>query len=230
MKRKAQNCTPTTRIVAFGDIHGCVGAANAAIGIAEEGNYRAVFLGDYVDKGESSMGVLNKISEAQSRHPEWVFLLGNHDKMLMDVIAGKRHPKGFDERTLNESFPMYQSAKSADQNRYMKALQRLTAFHESQSFIFLHGGFTQQHPDLSCIPTEELVWTYDIPEEYQGKMVVRGHNPVERPVFAFNNININTGCGYGGFLTALILDDNAGRALECFSISEDGSQIKPLAI
>ena len=75
------------------------------------------------------------------------------------------------------------------------------------------------------ISRDEIVWTYDIPLKYAGKKIVRGHNPVDTLVLETNNININTKCGYGGFLTGIILDDVAGRIIDCVSISEEGTKV-----
>ena len=217
-----QNTLP---IVAFGDIHGCPLAAEMAIRLAEENKWRAVFLGDYVDKGERSVNVLELMMTAKFEHTDWLFLLGNHDQMLLDLIHGKRHPKGYDERTLVESFREYGILSKALQSDIQQFLLNLKLFHESNAFLFLHGGFkdpTSYPPQLS---KDEIIWTYGIPANYTGKKVIRGHYPVEHPIYAPNNININTQCGYGGVLTGIVLDDIDGTILKCFQISEDGKKL-----
>ena len=89
----------TQKVIVFGDIHGCYKAANTAITLAEGLNVSAIFLGDYVDRGSSSMKVLEILINAKEKHPDWIFLRGNHDQMLLDLINGNKHPDGFDERT-----------------------------------------------------------------------------------------------------------------------------------
>jgi len=169
MENKAQGATSGNEIIAFGDIHGCIGAATTAIRIAEEMNCKAVFLGDYVDRGSNSIGVLETIAQARVNHPEWIFLAGNHDVMLLDLIAGKRHPEQFDERTYKESFCEYQSLESAKKREIARLLHCLETFYESSSYIFLHGGFLSSEPDIEHISKDEIVWTYDIPLKYAGK-------------------------------------------------------------
>ena len=73
---------------------------------------------------------------------------------------------------------------------------------------------------------DELVWTYGIPEEYDGKKVVRGHEPVKEVYFSKNNININTECGFGGFLTGLVIDDDHGTIISQIKILESGELLQ----
>ncbi|GAB2622585.1 metallophosphoesterase [Belliella aquatica] len=74
-------------ILAFGDIHGCALAAQRAVKLAEELSVQAVFLGDYIDRGPSPMETLEILIRAQQKHPDWIFLRGNHDQMLIDIVA-----------------------------------------------------------------------------------------------------------------------------------------------
>lgn len=92
------------KIIAFGDIHGCFQAAKAAISLSEYLGVKPVFLGDYIDRGPSGMKTIQAFVEAKADHPDWIFLRGNHDQMLLDLINGQRHPDGFDERTEKEEY------------------------------------------------------------------------------------------------------------------------------
>lgn len=215
----------TPHIVAFGDIHGCPKAAAKAISLAKKNCWKAVFLGDYVDRGERSVEVLQLILKAKQEHADWEFLVGNHDKMLLDLMCGKRHAEGYDERTAKESFRELQVLSVSEQNTMRHLLQSLKLYHESESFLFLHGGFTSSSPSLSSVSTDEIVWTYGIPNDYRGKKVIRGHDPVKCPIHSENNININTECGYGGSLTGAVLNDELGKIVKCFKISENGKML-----
>ena len=68
-----------SNIIAFGDVHGYDKAAASAVDLAETLNVKAIFLGDYVDRGPFSMKTLLVLADAKQRHPEWEFLLGNHE-------------------------------------------------------------------------------------------------------------------------------------------------------
>lgn len=56
---------------------------------------------------------------------------------------------------------------------------------------FFHGGFTDSAVSIEKVPTEELVWTYGIPNEWNGIIVVRGHALVEQIEIKDFDININ---------------------------------------
>ena len=94
-----------TPILCFGDIHGHRAAAEAAVSLSEDLGVPALFLGDYIDRGPDSGGVLQVLMAASRRHLDWVFLVGNHDWMLQEILEGRRHAEGFDERTFSETLP-----------------------------------------------------------------------------------------------------------------------------
>lgn len=210
-------------IICFGDIHGHLLAAEAAISLAEELNVRAVFLGDYIDRGPDSIGVLRAMIKASRRHPDWVFLLGNHDWMLKEILEGRRHPEGFDERTFTETLPCL---PPEEHTTVLEWLQAQPAFMRCGAFLFIHGGFLDAAIPIEDVPAEELVWTYGIPEAWQGETVVRGHTLVDQIEILPLDININTRCGFGGHLTGLLLDASQGRYERSWQISEGGQTIE----
>jgi serine/threonine protein phosphatase 1 len=205
--------------ICFGDIHGHRNAAITAVSLAEITGVAAVFLGDFVDRGPDSLGVLNVVMEASERHPNWVFLLGNHDLMLMHILEGKRHPEGFDGRTFNDTLP---AILPDHRPKILRWLRNRPIFHKRGEVIFLHGGFTKPNVCFETASTEELVWTYGIPEDWKGPTIVRGHLLVEEPQITLHDININTSCGFGGYLTGLLLDGSTAKPLWIWKISEDG--------
>jgi hypothetical protein len=89
----------------------------------------------------------------------------------------------------------------------------------------VHGGFTDSAVPVEEVPTEELVWTYGIPESWQGDTVVRGHSLVEQVERKYRDININTRCGFGGYLTGLLVNAEEGYPLHMWQIGEDGSLV-----
>jgi len=207
------------QVICFGDIHGHPGAAQTAVSLAEQLGIPAVFLGDYVDRGPDSHGVLRIIMQASERHPDWIFLLGNHDLMLMQAFEGERHPYGYDERTVFETLPTIPGHKHPLLLDFLKARP---IFHRKNQCLFVHGGFKDPHLPIESLGREELTWTYGIPEGWRGETVVRGHAVVEKPEIGPYDININTMCGYGGSLTGLLLNTTDAKALQIWQISEDG--------
>src|ERR1700712_1482339 len=81
-----------TRTYAIGDTHGCLSQLQNLIEACEkdagEGQSRFVFLGDYIDRGPDSRGVLDLLIYLQKWSPdEIICLLGNHEDMLLAAIA-----------------------------------------------------------------------------------------------------------------------------------------------
>jgi serine/threonine protein phosphatase 1 len=211
------------KYIVFGDIHAFPAAASSAVHFAQNNQITAIFLGDYIDRGPQNMQTLKILSTAAIDNPDWSFIVGNHDKMLIDLINGKSHPEGWDERTKMESFPEFGNLDARERKKITDFLNNLSPYKELNSFLCLHGGFLAPvDKPLMDRDLDELVWTYGIPKEYKGKTVVRGHEPTKEIAFLKNNININTECGYGGFLTGLVIDDGCGSIINHIKILESG--------
>ncbi len=74
------------RLLAIGDIHGCLDELTSLIQmVPPEPSDTLVFLGDYVNRGPDSKGVVEYLLDLQKEF-QAVFLLGNHDKMFLDYI------------------------------------------------------------------------------------------------------------------------------------------------
>ena len=75
------------RLVAVGDIHGHLDKLTDLIGKVQPGpDDQLVFLGDYIDRGPDSKGVLDCLISLQEQHPQTVFLRGNHEQMMLDAL------------------------------------------------------------------------------------------------------------------------------------------------
>jgi len=81
-------------LYAVGDMHGEVEKLDALLGkLSLEARDRLVFLGDYVDRGSDSRGVIDRLIALRESH-DCVFLLGNHESMFLDFL-GWRDPSYF---------------------------------------------------------------------------------------------------------------------------------------
>jgi len=136
-----------SRIIAFGDIHGCFKAANKAVELANEEKALAIFLGDYVDRGPDSIKTLEVLIEAKKQNPEWIFLRGNHDQMLLDLILDKQKPNTiFDVisgKTSNEEtskvFFQWKTCDDTLQQEIVTFLNDTKFYHETEHWIFVHA-------------------------------------------------------------------------------------------
>ena len=212
----------TQKVIVFGDIHGCYKAANTAITLAEGLNVSAIFLGDYVDRGSSSMKVLEILINAKEKHPDWIFLRGNHDQMLLDLINGNKHPDGFDERTEKESYQEWQEQPIDFQNKVVAFIESTQFYYQTLQYTFVHAPLRDDNIPLIHKTQNELIWNYDLTPHWLVGKFIHGHSTTDEIVQTGLGTNINTLCGYGGKLTGLVVDLGMGAMINSFSISEDG--------
>jgi serine/threonine protein phosphatase 1 len=229
------------KFIVFGDIHGCYKALETAIEIAKEEQAIAVFLGDYVDRGPNSLKTLEILIKAKKDNPDWIFLRGNHDQMLLDLI----------NREINEDteFEVYAGKTSNLEtskvyNQYKKLsiekkdeinifLISTKFYHETNNWIFVHAPLINNGILLKNKTTQELIWNYNLTPTWEGKLFIHGHLTTTKIQKNNNGININTNCGYGGFLTGLVVEDkqlifgdiDLTKKLRYYSILENGLKL-----
>jgi serine/threonine protein phosphatase 1 len=228
----------TTRIYAIGDIHGCLDLLDRAIAaierdVKERGPAAlTVTLGDYVDRGPASNGVLERLAANPFPTP-YVALKGNHETFLAAFLAdptlGSQWRDFGGLETLHSygvsvgRFMMsrnYEAAALALRDALPPShtgfLQTLKVSHGHGRYFLCHAGVrpgvpldSQEEHDLLWIRNEFLASDLDF-----GKIVVHGHTPVEQPEVKANRINIDTGAFATGRLTCVALDEDGHRFLK----------------
>lgn len=192
------------RLLAIGDIHGCLAQLqNLLARVAPTRNDQVVFLGDYVDRGPDSAGVVDKLIDFRQQLPQTVFLRGNHEQMMLDFLAG-RNTALFLMNGGDATIASYRArhlwpipAAHAD------FLRKLKDRHETDRFIFVHAGLRPGVP-LPEQQTDDLLWIRQdfLQSDYDwGKTVVYGHTPLEQPLLTETRAGLDTGCVYGRVLT-----------------------------
>ena len=208
------------RTIVIGDVHGCYNELKELITILEtEGEYnketdKLVFLGDYIDRGSDSRKVIEFIRNLQKSNDKIIALMGNHEDMLIDYLNNRS-----DNWTWNGHTDTLDSYKGFDKQFKddVKWIKSLPLYHEDKYFIYVHAGI-DPYKSMKKQNRDTLLWVRE-PFIYNGKkydkQVIFGHTPTAhlseewKPVRTFaNNIAIDTGCVYGGALTALIIDDD----------------------
>ncbi|MCS7098759.1 MAG: metallophosphoesterase family protein [Sulfolobales archaeon] len=149
------------KYVFVGDIHGNLEDLRSILGMYSEeqlrsGELRLVFLGDYVDRGDSQLEVLTALLELKSEHPDSVFLLkGNHEGV--DIVEPSPHdlPDELVSRYLiSEGLKTYEAlVENVFKNLHL-------AVYLKNHFLALHGG----------LPTATLRKTQNIREYVQGSL------------------------------------------------------------
>jgi serine/threonine protein phosphatase 1 len=224
-------------VIAFGDLHGCFQAAETAVKLAEELTVKAIFIGDYVDRGPSGIRTLHALMSAKKNHPDWIFLMGNHEQILMDLINGKNKPEDigtllngsqFDYAQAEHSYNEWKNLESNEQQAVVEFIEATELFYETPHLIFTHAVLRDNGLSIKQKSKEELIWNYDYEPKWQGKKFVHGHKNIEKVSFSDNSININTFCGYGGHLTGFLFNIETAEPIKIFSISEGGELFNEL--
>jgi serine/threonine protein phosphatase 1 len=192
------------RLLAIGDIHGCRTSLQELLArVCPTDCDQLVFLGDYIDRGPDSAGVIDDLLVLQSRFPRSIFLRGNHEQMLLDVLAGE-DPAAFLLNGGGKTIASYQMRgdwpPSAEHRQFF---EELPALYQTGGFIFVHAGLRPGRPLEEQIP-EDLLWIrqdfLDSTDRWGG-VVVFGHTPRQEPLLDEHRIGLDTGCVYGGHLT-----------------------------
>jgi serine/threonine protein phosphatase 1 len=207
--------------IAIGDIHGCLDPLRRLIDRLPPGE-PLVFLGDYVDRGPQSAGVVAYL-RALAKQRTCRFLMGNHEQMMLRATV---ETQAISHWLYNGGTPTLISY-GTDPRTWMGAddrkeflsdhhafYQSLELYWEDEETIFVHAGLDPSVADLRAQDPEVLLWIRDKffahADEWHGKQVIFGHTPTRsmgisgKAIFHDGSLyGIDTGCVYGGYLTAL---------------------------
>lgn len=201
------------KIFAVGDIHGCLDKLEKLMDAIkpDRGKDTLVFLGDYIDRGPDSRGVVDFVLDLQKGYSRVVCLIGNHEKMLLDYIRdhGRRDiyflNGGRDTLRsygLNLDRPVREEDFPEDHMRFFRAL---LPYYQTGDYIFVHAGLRPEIP-LENQDREDLIWIrnpFIFGPGDPEKTVVFGHTPFRQPYENARKIGIDTGAVFGGPLTCL---------------------------
>jgi protein phosphatase len=217
----------------IGDVHGCAGEliillqrlgygrASARRPFVHPEGRRAVFVGDLVDRGprivEAVRTVMRMVANGSA-----LAVPGNHEVKLLGCLDGRPAPKS---QGLQRSLREIEALPAARRRRFVAAFR---AYVESLPphlvldggrLAVAHAGLRSEHIGRDSAEARRFalvgettgdVDRYGLPVRvkwaaaYRGRaMVVYGHTAVRRPEWVNNTVNIDTGCVYGGALTAL---------------------------
>lgn len=219
---------PGQRIYAVGDVHGCLERLRALHAlIADDLEARPasepllLHLGDYVDRGPDSAGVIARLATASPvANVPTVNLMGNHEQMMLAAIATGETEAGElwlanGGADLLLSWGVPRSAQPKEWPSYLpKAhlifLRDLAPSYEAGGYLFVHAGIRPGIP-LERQTRHDLMWIRE-PflsfKELFGPVVVHGHTPRQEPTVRPNWIGIDTGAVMGGVLTCAILEED----------------------
>ncbi|WP_192843153.1 metallophosphoesterase [Aureimonas sp. AU12] len=216
-------------LYAIGDIHGCLEPLRAleAQILRDAAALRlpavAVYLGDYVDRGPDSRGVLDHLIGPTPGPLHRICLAGNHDDVLLQLSQGRSPIRNWSSFGLRETLQSYgmdrrsqpdRDAAPADLAEILQAcmpaahiewLRDLPVLIETPLHLFVHAGV---RPGVSAADQvdHDLMWIREdflkVPNP-ADRTVVHGHTPVQSVEMVEGRIDIDTNAARGGPLTAL---------------------------
>ena len=196
------------RTIAIGDIHGCSTAVAALLqAVDPQPDDTIITLGDYVDRGFDSKGVLDQLIALADRC-NLAPLLGNHDQMMLHARDGKSDFQFWLNCGGIAALDSYGSSGQMDliPAAHFRFLQRCLSYFEADTHFFVHANYK---PDLPLDKQDDhtLRWLSlrdFVPEPHiSGKIAVLGHTPQTDVLDLGHVICLDTGCCNGGWLTAL---------------------------
>jgi len=233
---------PGDRIYAIGDIHGrsdlldrIYALVRADAAQAPQGRRLVVHLGDYVDRGPDSRGVIDRVMAPPLPGFASLTLIGNHEALMREFLErpvdagpgwmmngagatmasyGVDPPKRVDDAVAlgRARFALKQALPAAHQ-RFLDTLLPMAA---EEGYLFVHAGVRPGVPAAEQ-RLEDLIW---IREEFldsdadHGAIVVHGHSIAPEPQLRANRIGIDTGAYRSGRLTAVVLSAGPPRFLQ----------------
>lgn len=224
-----------TQLLAIGDIHGCGRLLTAMMRAFQTVSARhlpkslhreIVVLGDFIDRGPSSLSVLQALYGSRN-HDGMTVLMGNHEAALIDFIDGRSSPFetwlefGGDAflRSICIEPPGPWEPEQAFRDRLIKAtgehlidwMRDLPHFCERGDFFFCHAGV---RPGIAVHEQSphDLLWIrkpFLTSRRHHGKLVVHGHSIEPEICVRSNRIGIDTGAYRTGRLSGLILQGSS---------------------
>ena len=231
-KWSAARIADGVRIYAIGDVHGCSSLLEQLLALIEahaagfpSRRPILVFLGDYIDRGPSSLQVIDQLISLR-RYREVIFLKGNHESYLVEFLkkpailtewfqyGGLDTLRSYGITPRSYFDPQEQECLSAalghalNKRGHLEFFNGLKTSFVCDDFLFVHAG-VRPGVALDQQREEDLLWIRDEFLHYEGdlgKIVVHGHTPVPHPEVCSNRINIDTGAYATGRLTCLIIE------------------------
>jgi len=247
LARRFEERITVPRIYAIGDIHGHLDKLRAVHALIARdlrdhpAEYVICHVGDLVDRGPDSAGVVGWLIAGQNRGEPWVVLKGNHDRMMawylretllrdhcLRVDYSWTSPQLGGLTTLasygvdidTDADDLHAAGRARVPVEHLSYLAKLDTVFTTNEVAFVHAGIRPGVP-LDKQTEDDLVWIrrdfHDDTRDH-GRLIVHGHTPVEAVTHYGNRVNIDTGAAYGRPLSVIVVEgrqvwtlDDSGR-------------------
>ncbi len=237
------------RLYAVGDIHGHLDKLEGVhariradrLAVRDDGA-PVIHVGDLVDRGPNSKGVIDFFLAGQKQGEPWYVLLGNHDRLLLKFLddpswcdprlrtglwwlsqnMGGLHTLasyGLDAHGAQTLAEIHQDALGLIPESHHRFLAALPLYYDAGEILLVHAGI-RPGVALKEQSEDDLVW---IRREFHdhhashGPLIIHGHSVVPEVMHYGNRVNIDTGAGWGDPVSAIVVE---GR--EVFVLEEQG--------
>jgi len=200
------------RTIAIGDIHGCLAALDCVLEAIQPGPEDTIItVGDYVDRGPNSCGVLDRLLQLE-KSTNLIALQGNHEEMMLAVLERRVEPYSWLNHGGVDTMESYGFAGdlACVPESHREFIKRMPNFFENETHFVVHANYDPDLP-LTEQPDDMLRWvkiTNSLPAPHQsGKIAIVGHTHDRLgEIFRIPHlICIDTYCYGGKWLTALEL-------------------------
>ena len=230
-------------IYAIGDIHGQIGLLEAAheliaADIARFGPGPVIHVGDLVDRGPDSRGVIDYLMDGIAGGRDWVVLKGNHDRMFTRFMANPYEPEPGLRVELSWLHPrlggadtlrsygvanagdrpidkVHAEARLAVPQRHVDFLLACPTMHRAGEAAFVHAGVRPGFALQEQVETD-LVWIREPFLSHKrsfGPLIVHGHTALDQATHYGNRLNLDSGAAYGGPLSAVVIEGREAALL-----------------
>lgn len=226
------------RAYAIGDIHGQLDLLRAAHALIDEDRQRTgdadapiVHIGDLVDRGPDSAGVIAYLIDGLAQGKNWIVLKGNHDRMMEMFLRDHPmvdtqllidynwlHPGIGGIETLGSygvevpdgirTYQLHPKACVAVPDAHRQFLAQLSALYRYGDLCFVHAGI-RPGVSLEDQTEDDLCWirgAFHASTADHGPLIIHGHTPVDEVTHYGNRVNIDTGAGRGKALSAVVIE------------------------
>lgn len=232
-------------IYAIPDIHGHSAMLDKALArIDADGatdRDEVIFLGDYIDRGPDSKGVLERLVQGRAEGRNWTCLIGNHDRMMLNYLtdgtetdpavtsglswthnrfgAACFRSYGVDPGANTTDEELRRAFAEAVPQAHFDLLSSLLYSAERGELLFVHAGI-RPGISISRQSPNDLVWIRgDFLDDTRAHpwLVVHGHTALPAPRHFGNHIDLDGGTGMGRELFPAVFEGT-----ECFLLTRDG--------
>ncbi len=235
------DATEGQRLYAIGDVHGrldlldeTLGRIAADLAARPHPRPRVILLGDYIDRGPDSRGVIERLIALRDGELPAEFLLGNHDSYVEEYLArpdwrdrtyhwlhhnmgGAQTLASYGVQDAHHDFAAAtrDAFAAAMPPAHREFLRSCGLWRRIGGYVFVHAGI-RPGVALEAQTRDDCIWIREpfltAPDDF-GFKVVHGHTIVERVEHWPNRIAIDTGAVRTGRLTCLVLEDKAVETL-----------------